>query len=219
MSDIYIVIENSDNAAPDVCEVYSDKQQALGRASALAHFAAVHHSSWDISPKEKVDVQGNQYWVFLNNSGFNRHYVAVYYKKVEDKVTSKSFTIPTSPLPPPKDDPMDPTLPAGWTYNGKPITMADLLEDPYNIKPTYDLSESQRYALVTSRIKKRPQFFLSIPSIFRGDQKAVLHELETKTNIGHEIVMLECVFLDRILSEQKDAEAEESSSESSSEDY
>lgn len=218
MSEVYIVIENSNNAAPDVCEVYSDKQQAFGRAGALGHFAAVHHPLWDTTPKEKVDAHGNQYWVFLSQSGFNRHYVAVYYKKVEEKDVLKPVTF-SSPLPPPVvlyDNPHDPFLPAGWSYSGKPLTMSDLLDDPYNVVPFNSLTEPQQLALVTSRIKKRPNFFQPIIGVGNFNQQAALQELENKTNFGLEIIMMEIIWLDRVLNELK--EVEESSSESS-EDY
>lgn len=230
MSEVYIVIQNSGNAAPDVCEAYSDKQQALGRATALAHFAAVHHPLWDTTPREKVDAHGNQYWIFLSNSGFDRHYVAVYYKKVEDKVTSKSFTIP-SPFPflgpppaptppPPKDDPADPSLPFGWTHAGNPVTTASVDVDPYNIVPVYSLKLEQQWALVTVRIQKRPAFTIHVPGTGTCDQAGALDALRNKTTLGQEILMLECIWLDKFLNDAKGKmDEEESSSESSSEEY
>jgi len=297
----------------EVCEVYTDLQIALGRGSAIAHFAAVHHPEWLQSPKDKgLDVEDNRRWIFLNNYS---NYVAVHSKKIPDvsgpkpgvveppknvsvSTADKLFDIQTiddgrarhltldelravvfqvpqlvvsfpwaqdhyhqcvvcrrmvdaerlenplvgilkskdfddgkanssllppfpPPIPPPptpKDDPMDPSLPAGWSYSGKPITMADLISDPYNVTPVYSLSEAKQWALAWSRVKKRPNFSVNLPGVGTYNQSEALFELEIKTNLGHEIVMLECVFLDRVLSEQKDEEEEESSS-SSEEEY
>lgn len=310
MNNVYIVISVKMGMELEVCEVYSDLQVALGRGSAIAHFAAVHHPDWLQMPKDKgLDVEDTRRWIFLNNYS---NYVAVHSKKIpdvsgpklgvidppknvsastidkvsdlqnmystrvthltldelravvfqipqlvttfqwaqnhyhhcvickrmvdderlenplvelltskdlDDKVVSLPLPVPTPPTPPtPKDDPMDPSLPVGWSYSGKPITMADLLSDPYNVSSIYSLSEQKQWALVTSRVKKRPGFTVHLPSIGTFIQTSALHELENKTTLGHEIVMLECVFLDRVLSEQKDEEDEESSSSESSED-
>lgn len=114
------------------------------------------------------------------------------------------------------DDPMDRSLPAGWMYGGKPATMADLFDDPYNVLPIYNLSEAQKWALVTSRVSKRPNFIEYLPATGNCNQSAALLELKNKTNIGKEIVLLECARLDQVLAEQKE---EESSSSSEEEDY
>lgn len=222
MSDVYIVVSVNGNSIPEVCEAYSDKQQAFGRAAALAHFIAIHNSEWETSPKEKVDVHGNQHWVFLKTSNiFNMHFVGVYCKKVEDKVTSKSFTIPSpltflGPLPttisPPKDDPSEPSLPFGWTYGGNPVTTANVITDPYNVVPVYSLKLEQQWALVTVRIQKRPAFTINVPGTGTCDQAGALDALRNKTILGQEILMLECIWLDKFLNDAK-GEDEESSSE------
>jgi hypothetical protein len=139
-------------------------------------------------------------------------------KDLDDKVASSLAPVPAPPAPlTPKDDPMDPSLPAGWSYSGKPITMAELISDPYNVSSIYSLSEPRQWALAWSRVKKRPGFTVNLLGVGTYNQSDALFELESKTNLGHEIVMLECVFLDRVLSEQKDEEDEESSS--SEEDF
>lgn len=362
MSDVYIVISVNGNSVPEVCEVYSDKQQAFGRAAALAHFVAIHNPEWDTSPKEKVDVHGNQHWVFLKTSQlFNMHFVGVYCSKLEEKVsikhnTDKAETLlisvwsnhdngiqykdlvtalgPRDPadflvevldrsdllnwrrsaaatlrehwavsgqitvagldahwkysvgqlshdpdeferlihavcvlgdniifdkiskqvlqlhqvgdalqrhwatsanfylkshqlkavtkqavIPPvPVDNPADPSLPFGWTYGGNPVTTANVITDPYNVVSVYSLKIEQQWALVTVRIQKRPAFTIYVPGMGNCDQLGALNALRNKTNLGQEILMLECIWLDKFLNNAK-GEDEESSSEESSEDY
>lgn len=358
MNEVYVVISITDNSVTDVCEVYSDKQQAFGRAAALAHFAAVHHPEWNTSPRARTDTLGNTHWIFLRTPKlFSPATIAVYCKPVigsnvksdyldntktlqsdeeilksafsdisgsinynslitqlgardpeeflagvldnpnllnwqrmsatallEHWATHKKITISTlgkhwkysvsalahdpddfyrlidfvifvgdyeslkfisnqidklyqSGSPTEKywasrvdktrfqvqvsallDDPMDPSLPAGWDYSGKPITMADLLNNPYNVQLTYELSDAQNWALVTSRISKRSNFTVYLQGAGNCNQAAALQALKTKSGIGEEIVQLECSWLDRIISEKR-GEDEDSSSEESSEDY
>lgn len=118
----------------------------------------------------------------------------------------------------PKDDPMDRSLPGGWTYSGQAITMGKLLDDPYNVNPFYSLRDDQKYALVLSRVSKRPGFSVFVPGFGVCDQTAALNALKNKTNLGEEIVLMEIDWLDRMLDELNRHEDEESSS-SSEEDF
>lgn len=294
MNNVYVVISVKSGAELETCEVYLDKQVALGRASAIAHFVAVHHPEWVQNPKDTgLDIEDTRRWVFLDSYS---NYVAVHSKKVwgtnqsktADPLESvKNFSTDLSlhltlddiravvfdsekyspidfewakkhseqcalckglvaaeraenPLlnldkdlayvqntinqalnnviQTPADDPMDRSLPAGWTYNNKPATMADLFDDPYNVKPIDSLSEAQKWALVTSRVSKRLNFTAYLPGIGNCNQPAALLELKNKTTLGKEIVELECTWLDQTLTDQTETE-EESSSSSEEEDY
>jgi hypothetical protein len=245
MGSVYVVISVKDGAELEVCEAYAGVQHALGRAFALAHFASVTHPEWLVtSPHEEATgPDGSSRWVFLDTS---RNYVAVHYKKIQESTPTKDPLDPVrnfntldgyrlfksapavtivdgyqssfQPKPAPKDDPTDRSLPAGWTYGNAPATMAELLDYPYDVKPTASLTEAQKWALVTSRVKKRLGFSILVPGTGTFVHRSALIELEGKTTWGAEIVRLECEWLDRVRQEQIDAE--ESSEESSEdEDY
>src|SRR5579885_420429 len=190
MSNVYIVVSVKDGAELEVCEVYAGVQHALGRAFALAHLASITHPEWLVSsPKEEATgPDGSFRWVFLDTS---RNYVAVHYKRIQDSTPTKDPLDPVrnfstldgyrifksaptttlfdgyqsswTPTPLPKDDPTDRSLPAGWDYSNKPVTMDTLLDYPYDVKSTKELTDSQKWALVTSRIKKRLGFSMLVP--------------------------------------------------------
>lgn len=122
------------------------------------------------------------------------------------------------PKPRPADDPLDRNLPAGWTYGNKPATMDELLDYPHDIRPTSELSESQKWALVTARIQKRMGFSMLVPGIGTFVRMTALHEIGLKTTIAQQIVNIECEWLDRLREEQMDVE-DSSSEESSEEEY
>lgn len=267
---IYILI-SMDIRGINTCEVYSDMQVALGKASALTHFMSVNHPEWLTSPKEYTDSDGNRRWVFLNSSSSfvsvvvvskkikspsvpreqhlsledlravvfqlpnatydfkwaqdHYHQCTICHNMVDREreenplydytkdVVNTATQAPTTSVP--VDNPEESSLPAGWSYAGKPVIMQDLFEDPYSVLPTHQLKENQQWALTIARIRKRPQFSLLIPGVATFNQQTALHELQNKTNIGHEIVMLECVWLDRALNESKG----EYDAELSGEDY
>lgn len=80
MNNVYVVISVKSGAELENCEVYSGKQVALGRASAIAHFVAVHHPEWVQNPKDTgLDIEDTRRWVFLDNYS---NYVAVHSKKI-----------------------------------------------------------------------------------------------------------------------------------------
>jgi hypothetical protein len=248
MSSVYVVVSIKNGAELEVCETYAGVQHALGRAFALAHFASIQHPEWMVhSPNEEATgPDGSLRWVFLDTS---HNYVAVHYKKILDAIPSKRDPLESiralstsdgyrlfnpvaqpiriidgyqsafAPSPTPKDDPTDRSLPAGWTYGNKPATMAELLDYPYDVKSTKELTESQKWALVTSRVKKRLGFSLLVPGTGTFVHRSALKELEGKTALGTEIVRLECEWLDRVREEQWQLNEESSSEESSEEDY
>ena len=245
MGNVYVVVSIKNGAELEACEVYAGVQHALGRAFALAHFASMLHPEWLVSsPREEATgPDGSLRWVFLDTSRnyVAVHYKKIQdsmpaknpleplknlgdytldgyrlFNRTAQPVTiNDGYQSSFTPTPTPKDDPTDPTLPAGWFYNGKPATMADLMDYPYDVRPTNELTEAQKWALVTSRVKKRLGFSMLVPGVGTFVHRSALHDLDTKSAWGAEIVRIECEWLDRVRQDQIDVEE---SSESSSED-
>lgn len=144
-----------------------------------------------------------------------------------DKFIDNFYDNLNKAVPPPpvvKDTPLLHSLPAGWLLNGKPATMADLVNNPTAVKHTYELTESQRFALVTARVSKRPGFSMLLHGLGTFTQAPTLQDLKAKTTLGYEIVRQECEWLDRVLDSHVllqgivEDEEEESSSSSDEED-
>ena len=246
MGSVYTVISIKNGAELETLEVYAEVQHALGRAFALAHFASIQHPEWMVHApiEEATGPDGSLRWVFLDTS---KNYVAIHYKPIMDAIPSrkdpldvvKNFSTsdgyrifkntPAVTLvdgyhsmfhskPLSKDDPTDRSLPAGWGYDNKPVTMDTLLDYPYDVKSTKELTEAQKWALVTSRVRKRLGFSIFVPGTGIFVHRSTLKELEGKTALGADIVRLECEWLDRVREEQFTLN-EESSEESSEEDF
>jgi hypothetical protein len=112
-----------------------------------------------------------------------------------------------------KDDFYDMSLPAGFSTNGKPITMQDLYDDPYTVASYDTLSINQEWAIAIARVKKRPGFAFAIAAGSLRQQEA-LDELQKKSVIGEQIKDREIRLLSDVLSESLDE-----SSSSSSDDF
>lgn len=122
-------------------------------------------------------------------------------------------------VPAPRYNPMDHSLPAGWTYSGKPVNMAYLVDFPLEIQPTYCLNDEKKKALITSRISKSPLFTTYVHGDGVFDQQSALKEIAKSSVVGLIIIQQECEWLDGTLSGQRDSQEEsDSSSEESSED-
>lgn len=110
------------------------------------------------------------------------------------------------PLPPPFDF-MDRTLPAGWNLDDKAILLGQFLDDPDNVKdPLFELSEDQKWALVTARIRKSPNFAM-IPEGLSGyipSRIDSLKAVEDRTDLGMKIRNADIKKLHTLLSELLD---------------
>lgn len=97
------------------------------------------------------------------------------------------------------DDPNEPNLPAGWDYNNKPITMKNVIDDPFVARETDELSRAQQWALAKARISKRPQYTIALSNGLYV-QAAALQCLGNRPNAcndyGWEIVADEMATLD-----------------------
>jgi hypothetical protein len=125
---------------------------------------------------------------------------------------------------PPVDDPFEDSLPCTFAYGTnwhrkKPLTVADVKADPHNALYPYDLSEQERLALVTARIRKRPNFSTKIDpfSSIVINQKETLAELKARTTLAQEVVNNECVlienFIDSLIGEESSSSSEEEEQE------
>lgn len=66
--------------------------------------------------------------------------------------------IHVAPLPtarPPYDF-RDRSLPVGWKFDGKPALMGDLLDSPLDVLDPSNLTDAQKWAVVTARVSKSP---------------------------------------------------------------
>lgn len=195
MSHVYMVVSTKDSEIEN-CEAFSGAKAALGRAFQLAS-NKVGKGNIDLictSPAEENMTDGSVRWVFMDT---NKQSVMVVYRKIEDYLLSSkdplsllpSTVVPADsdvlqPSPPPYDF-MDRSLPVGWTVDGKPAIMGDMLDDPFNITDPLLLSDKQKVALVTARIRKSPNWHSSTPIqgyiYFRDD---ALEQLKNKTISG-----------------------------------
>jgi hypothetical protein len=94
------------------------------------------------------------------------------------------LTLPT-PAPKPPYDFLDRSLPAGWKYDGKPALMSDLLDNPDLVQDPLNLSDAQKWALVTARVAKSPGW-RGIPkgSPIAWFHRDSLRQLKDKSGIG-----------------------------------
>jgi hypothetical protein len=205
---VYIVVATKESDIEN-CEAYAGAQVALGRAFQLASNKSGHGRTdlFISSPNEENMSDGSVRWVFMNT---NKQSVAVYYCNIESALMSSkdagSF-LPAVSMSAPADPPihqpsrlgyadspkiiepynfLDPSLPAGWKLDGTSALMSDLLSTPQNIVDPLTLTEAQKWALVTVRVRKSPGY----KGRFQGNlylQDAVLIVLEAKSMAGENI--------------------------------
>lgn len=119
---------------------------------------------------------------------------------------------PAPAVPPPslsKDDPQADHLPGGWSYPDKrPLTMKDLKAGADAIMAS-ELTEDQKWALVTARVAKRPNcLFLLTPYGGSGlySQKYALEELKNRTTSGLIIRTMELENLALFIGSEEESE-------------
>jgi hypothetical protein len=170
MSHVYIVVATRDSEIEN-CEAFAGAQSALGRAFQLASDKSGRGRTdlFNASPSEEHMSDGSVRWVFMDT---NKQSVTVIFRKIEDSLLSSKdplsvlpSTVILPPAPPihPLYDFMDRSLPAGWTVDGKPALMGDLLDDPLNVQDPSSLSDVQQRALVIARIRKSPGWHATQP--------------------------------------------------------
>lgn len=227
MSGVYVVVASNNCGEVEVCEVFAGQQSATScvqeiSGSMFNHYPAVevmgdNSIRWTYvkTPERTVSI----YWKAIKISHVSQEDVAhivdqivgvkdtltVRFSKVIDEdgsvkasalvEDSKQSAINTEFL---KSEQM----PGGFDWFDKPVFSVTLFEDPENIKPTSELSDAQKWGLVTARVKKQPNFSLLIPFVGTFIQSSALEELKKKSVIGDQIVKMECDFLDSIRDEE-----------------
>lgn len=92
---------------------------------------------------------------------------------------------PPPPAARPPYDFQDRSLPVGWKSDGRPAVMGDLLDNPLDVQDPSNLTDAQKWALVTARVSKSPGW-KGIPkgSPIAWFSRDALTQLKSKSAIG-----------------------------------
>ena len=102
------------------------------------------------------------------------------------------------------DDPAANSLPGGWDYNNKPITMESVTNDPWSVPNYYSLISDRQLAIVVARISKRPYYAKRLVGIGTFTKDVALAEIEKRSIAGDLIISQELEWLDSYLENSKD---------------
>ncbi len=209
MSGAYIVIGANQLGEIKFCEAFAGRQSADVRARELIGQTNTHQY-----PTIKVEQDNSIEWTYYKGALGS---VTVHWKSIQiDSVAAApnfwqnlQTSHPSVPVPVPVPSPtpaagvIAPTLfdgaetiPGGFNSDNKPVFLDYVMDFPDDVKPTSDLSESQRWALVTAYTKKHPRFTVYIPGAGTFIQSSALPELKGKTDLGRQIVSTICNQLD-----------------------
>lgn len=202
MSHVYIVVATRDSEI-EHCEAFAGAQSALGRAFQLASDKSGRGriDLFNASPSEENMSDGSVRWVFMDT---NKQSVTVTFRKIEDSLLSSKDPlsvlpsiavapsawvdpIVSSPIHKRPYDFMDRSLPAGWTVEGKPALMGDMIDNPTNMEDPQHLSEDQKWALVTVRVKKSPLYHSAPINGYTYFHEEALDQLDEQSMIGEQI--------------------------------
>lgn len=79
-------------------------------------------------------------------------------------------------------------VPAGFSISNKPMTNDDLLKYPYQLKSSSELTEAQKWALVSARLRKMSgTYWVKMDAMLELDAKTALSHLEPKTTFATKI--------------------------------
>lgn len=129
-------------------------------------------------------------------------------------VQKPKFVVPDLASPTDSDDPLADHLPAGWSHPQlKPLSVKQLKAGETCLYLS-ELTEDQKWALVTARINKRPNVrFLVKPSVYPTEQfpglysqKYALEELKNRTSVGLIIRDMELAHLHPWLGDGEESE-------------
>jgi len=184
MSAVYMVVHAG--YVTSVVGAYSGYQAASKKAIEIAEKHCL--STYLKEPKEQKKNDGSIEWIFSQAP-----LVFVSFRQIESPTHLQIVVVE------PKDDPEDMDLPGGWDLNNKPILVRDLCDDPYSVKDFHSLTAKQQIALVTARIRKRPNFILNIPGWGTFNRDAALVELNPVSHIGEMIIESDLDILDKLV--------------------
>lgn len=150
MDCVYVVIATTDSEV-EVCETYIGIHSALGRAFQLASDKSGRGRTdlFCASPEEEVNPDGSINWCFMST---NKQSVTVHFRKVEEALTSSKCVIHT-PVQPVMITNQD-DLPFSWKKNAGGCVLWEAKLDPSVAINPRDLTDKQKWALVTARFKK-----------------------------------------------------------------
>ena len=214
MSGAYIVLATEDNII-HTCELHAGRMAAFDMALELSKKLCLIHPEWiDSDPIECVWAKGNggAFWTFVETSKVRVCVIFSHTPATQTQLAQRQKIdnfilddtgVQVAVLPVKLDDPSDRSLPGGWAYDNKPITMASLDDDPYGVKMTSELTEAQKWALVIARVNKRQAISILIPGRGTYLKSAILPELNNKTPIGLQIRDAELAWLDQYLTAKR----------------
>ena len=208
MSGAYVVMAIASQiiGCPDikVCELYAGREAAFKRAIELSKMVVIpFNSDYCIEDPHEENYNNSPRWIFLD---VNEHLVVVEFHNIQIQDVSQNADFwqqcghihslyPSlkncTPLSTRLDNPTDRSLPAGWDYNNKPITMETLINNPYCAVLPDDLTQAQQKALVIARIRKRPHFVSK--NLFSRDE--ALDHIKFNTSHAQQIIDQELQWL------------------------
>jgi hypothetical protein len=217
MSGVYVVVSTRDGEV-EVCETYAGQQSAVSCVREISGDTFNHY------PVVEVDSDNSIQWKYVNNPHHTvsiywkpirvdhisksdvDNLLGHMFSAINDDGSIKASALISVPVVVANDTDelakftneefaRSETMPGGFDWNDKPVFSVQLFEDPESVKPTEDLTQDQRWALVTARYKKMFQGF---------ERDVVLLELKNKTALGQHSVDRECELLDRLRGEQID---------------
>ncbi len=186
MSAAYIVVHA--RYVISVVGAYSGYQAASDKAIEIAK--NYNPALYIKEPKEQKKNDGSIEWEFSQAP-----LVFVSFRQIESPTHKQMISVE------PKDDPKQTDLPAGWDYNGKPITVEEMLEDPSSVKEYDTLTTKEAVALVTARIRKRPNYLFHIPGWAILNRDDALRELSKMSHVAEMIIKNELDILNKMCSD------------------
>lgn len=192
-------------------QTFEKLHTALAAASAKYHYEYLIHYKYDANfhyknnPSERKMIDGSIRWEFIDDQYV---YLAVCASKLKYSISNSETDLNSlkenaiaSMLHDDKnyvtDYPYDKNLPGGWV-DGAPIFVKDIKNEAIsNAALPSLLNEKQKFALVYSRIKKRPNFnFHDNYSGIDYDQAKSLALLDAKDPLASVIIDYECNLLE-----------------------
>jgi len=193
MSGVYVVtaIEytasaiNADNIG---VEVFAGFEAARTRALELLIFDYKPSSIHDPVMEDLLD--GEAQWVFAST---NTESVVITYRNIpgfSNAVFYDEYDLALG------------SLPGGFTNSNKPITMEYLIKFPHDVKSIYELSDFQKWALTVARIRRSPNYSVTLNRFNIIKQKEAISHLGVNpynmSVFGDKIIEVECVPIENI---------------------
>lgn len=227
--EVYVLTVINDDVL-ECIEIFDNLSESISEAEKLAYENNAHPGSRYVPQMDA--------WVIVDRkadeNGTDSLFIAITLRHLDSKVEDKKpthaelsqqiFTKPVIDLAPAvtnnldqnKDNAFDPSLPGGFDYADKPITLDWIINHPIDAKPISSLSTAQKWALAIARISKRPNVVFDFA--YSYDQSQALEHLKNKSAIGVQIRDQELHNLHNFISTLDSSWEDEEEYSSSSED-